>query len=252
MEKEHRVRISAHHGDIERPNQLKAARRVLKRHPEIDCLEIDFVSFREQIVSSHDYELSVIELGAPLQDWLRLCAERRLVLWIDVKQNEWFYFNAMYGQFDVGLFFDILKETRREVLRSHAVDLRDWVWIGCQDCALRDALHRRNQHAKHRWQLVLDLPFIKSYVYKALLPSCMPGTLMRLAEEEVLNSEYRHFPIISLDKDFFPTHDDLVEFVRALWLSKGTTVILNSFSRDVAPIRIKGLHIVMQYDYTTS
>src|ERR1700744_684801 len=209
---EQQVRISAHHGDVERPNQLKAARRVLRQNPEIQCLEIDFVSFQGEIVSSHDYALEAIEQGAPLLQWMRLCAEKQLVLWIDVKQNEWFYFNAMYGEFDVALFFEKLKESRRLLQRELQVDMRDWVWIGCQNCALRDAIHAKNRRAKHRWHLVLDLPFIKSYVYKALLPRCMPRTLARLAEEEIYNSDYEHYKVLSLDQVFFATHDMLVGF----------------------------------------
>ena len=246
---EQEVRISAHHGDVERPNQLKAAKRVLRQNPEIQCLEIDFVSFQGEIVSSHDYALEMIQKGAPLREWMLLCARRQCVLWIDVKQNEWFYFNGMYGQFDVDLFFETLKLARREIARDMGIDMRKWLWIGCQNCALRDALHHKNKRAKHGWHMVLDMPFVKSYVYKALLPSCMPRTLARLAEEEILNSDYEKYAVLSLDQVFFATHDMMLEFLRELRLPRHTTVILNSFSRDVEPLRVRGLNIVMQYDY---
>ncbi len=252
MERGPEVRISAHHGDIKRPNELKAARRVCRQYPEVDCLEVDFVTFRGQIISSHDYDEQTIAQGSPLQDWLAFAASQQKVLWIDVKQNEWFYFNGMYGHFDVLLFFEVLRQARRAIWRRQQVDVTPLVWIGCQNCALRESLQDANTDNKHPWQLVLDLPFVKSYVYKALLPSCMSSTLARLAEEEILNSPYRRFKIISLDREFFASEEDLVDFLHELRLKRGTHVILNSYPRSVAPIRVKGLDIVMQYDYTTA
>lgn len=246
---EHQVRISAHHGLLSRPNELKAAKRLCQQRKEIDCLEIDFVTFRGEIISSHDYDEQTIARGSPLGEWLEYVATHQLVLWIDVKQNEWFYFNGMYGTFDVHLFFQALREARRFIWKEYQVNITHYVWIGCQNCLLREALQEANGKLKNPWQLVLDLPFVKSYVYKALLPTCMASTLARLAEEEILNSPYKRFPIISIDRDFFSDEETLIDFLRELRLKRGTRVILNSFPRSVKPIEVNGLDIVMQYDY---
>lgn len=248
------VGISAHHGNLTYPNELRAAQRLCERYDEIDCLEIDFVTFRGQVRSSHDYDEQMIARGSPLEEWLRYVAApdlggKQLVLWIDVKENEWFYFNGMYGHFDVTLFFQTLCTERRRLWREKRLNVTPLVWIGCQNRALRDQLKEANDALRHPWHLVLDLPLVKSYVYKALLPGCMHATLSRLAQEEILNSPYRRFGVISIDREFFADDEALIEFLYELRLRKHTRVILNSYPRSQPFIRVKGLTITMQYDY---
>ena len=248
---ERRLKISAHHGDAGRPNNLATARTLLEHHDEIDVMEIDFVTFRGHIVSSHDYDASVIVDGSPLEEWMRfVVGERHCVLWIDVKENSWLYMNWMYGQFDVALFFQTLRRVRRALWREDGqLDVTALVWIGCQDPALRQRLVEANDVQRHPWQMMLDVPMMRSYVWKMLTPSCLAAALEKQVMEELLGVDYKQAQLLSLDHSFFASRDALIAFLRKLKLRRGATLILYSFPRDVKPIQLRNVNVVMQYDY---
>jgi hypothetical protein len=251
--KKNRVHISAHHGDVARPNELKWARRVCEQNSEIDCLEIDFVTFREEVRSSHDYDEQMIAQGSQLSEWLAFTVPNGIQLWIDVKQNLSLYFNWMYGEFDVRLFFDTLRRAHEDLSEQGHTDTRATVWIGCQDRELLNRLNEFNHKLQrhNRWKIVLDLPTIGAYVYQTFVPHCLMALITRRAESDITSTEtdYKHYDVISLDQSFWDSVEELCDFIKRLKLNEGTTVILNSYPRNVEAPRIKGIRIVMQYDY---
>lgn len=243
---------SCHHGDVTQPNQLGPARAVLRRYGEIDVVEVDFISFRGEIVSAHDYALEQIERGATLQAWVDLVVvQHRKVLWLDVKENCWWYCNWMYGQFDARALFRTLRRLRVQLLRaSPPLDLHHYIWIGCQQLALRDTLVRMNRWHKHRFTLMLDAPTLWGYVAQRLLPyDCARPLLSAWLADELRHTDRTPFDVLSIDQSFFASDAELTRFLASLRLRAGTRVVLNSYARRVAPLRVPGVQVIMQYDY---
>ncbi len=244
---------SCHHGDATQPNELEPARAVLARFAEIDVVEVDFVSFRGDIVSAHDYALDQIERGATLEQWVQLVVvEQRRVLWLDVKENCWWYCNWMYGQFETRALFRRLRHLRAALLAEHQIDLRHYCWIGCQQLALRDTLIRMNRWPRHQFTLMLDAPTLWGYVAQY----CAPYDFARPLLSAWLADELRHtdrapYGVLSVDQSFFATDGELVRFLRSLRLAQGSRVVLNSYPRSQAPLRVPGVQVIMQYDYDT-
>lgn len=241
---------SCHHGDVSRPNQLGPARGVLERYAEIDVVEIDFVSYCGEIWSAHDYALDQIEQGATLRQWVELVVlQHRKVLWLDIKENCWWYCNWMYGQFDARLLFRRLRALTA-IVAQHGVDLRQHLWIGCQQLALRQRLLDMNRYHKHRFCMMLDAPTLWGYVAQRLMPCvCLTPTLSAWLADELRKTDMAPYGVLSVDQSFFATTAELQRFLRALRLPPDLRVVLNSYARSVAPVRVRGVQIVMQYDY---
>lgn len=241
---------SCHHGDASQPNQLMPARGVLRRHEEIDIVEIDFVSYCGEIWSAHDYSLDQIEQGATLQDWVELVVvQHRKVLWLDVKENCWWYMNWMYGQFDARLLFRRLRAIGAD-LAKRGIDLRQHLWIGCQQLALRQRLIEMNRFHKHRFCMMLDAPTLWGYVAQRLAPCvCVTPLLSAWLSDELKQTDMAPYGVLSVDQSFFASSQELQRFLRTLKLPPNLRVVLNSYARNVPPLRVKGVQIVMQYDY---
>ncbi len=249
-------RLSAHHGDIARPNQLQPALEVAERWPEIDVFEIDFVDAggpHKRIVSSHDYDDGMIAQGSELEQWLlEICVRRRRILWIDVKQNLDLYFNWAYGRF----------HSRRLVRRLEAAamahanempDLRHYVWIGCQDERLRAELEKDLKPLG--WRFILDMPCVSGYVAQRLLGCCWASCVRTHVEEQFRETTYKEHQVLSIDKDFFKGPGGLRElrrFILSLGLRPDQLLVLNSFPLSQQRLQLEDHAIVMQYDYTTT
>lgn len=263
---QHRLLISNHHGDVNAPNELEAAKRVELTHGhEIDIYEIDFVSYYGRIVSAHDYDIDKIARGSDLHEWIDfVVVQRRKVLWLDVKENLDIYLACGFAKFDAQALFDTLAYKRAQVLNQHRerdgdggskkpLDIANYIIIGCQESELRADLVFRNRLQQHgfRWHMILDAPDVWSYVLQYLCPALLKPYLRDfVCNEFQQNSEYHHYGVISVDQSFFASRRDITAFIESLRLAPNTLVIINSFARDVAPIAIANHYIIMQYDYT--
>lgn len=244
------LKISAHHGHIDYPNNLKRALDVIDKNNTPDIIEIDFVSFGDSIISSHDYDIDVINCGNILEDWImEMVVHRGKILWIDVKENLFIHFNCMYSKFDVPLLFRILQLVRRSVFQDKKLNITPFIWIGCQDKDLFNSLIQENDTMKHPWKMILDMPTVSSYIYQYLTPNCFNHLLEDMVIEEFRNKPVRQYDVIAIDQSFFYSLSSMTKFIKTLKLRPDTHVILNSFSNhEEAPV-IKNINIIMQYDY---
>jgi hypothetical protein len=246
-----RLCVSAHHGCIHFPNHLISAANIVDENSEIDIVEIDFVTFGNEVISSHDYDVDVIQQGSILFDWiLAMVIERGKILWIDIKENLTIFFNWMYDKFDVSLFFMSLIQIRREISKKKQIDITPFIWIGCQDRDLFKRLKEENETLKHPWKMIFDIPTVSSYIYQYLMPSCFIHILEDSVVNEFSNVPMRQYDIISIDQSFFHSMESLVQFIKKLPLRHNTSVILNSYEdRSIEAPYIKNLNVIMQYDY---
>jgi hypothetical protein len=244
-----RLRISNHHGDVENPNNLKAAKRVIEQHgAEIDIYEIDFVSVGNKIISSHDYIDHKIKRGSKLSRWIDLVVvEHRRILWIDVKENLAIFMACAYGKFNADALFSSLDRSRRRIMRDFGFDILHYIWIGCQDLDLRSYIHRTSGE----WRVIMDMPSVTNYIWQYATLGLAKGWLCRKVCQEFKESDYKDYDVVTIDQSFFFTRKDIKKFIMSLDLDPSIPIVINSFDRDVKPIKIRNHHIIMQYNYTT-
>lgn len=239
--------ISCHHGDINHQNNLGAAEALIERFPEIDVFEIDFISLSDEIISSHDYDINVICHGSRLEEWVAsVVIKSKKILWLDVKENLGIYCACQFERFDYKLLFRKLKKIRE----STGMDITPYVWIGCQDVTLRHKIFKRNKRLTQPWQLMLDMPTVSGYVAQRLMPQWARCYLRDWVCDDFRETPYEHFAVLSIDQSFFLTRDEIKQFIKSLKVSPQTIIVVNSFSRDVRPLKVNNCRVVMQYDYT--
>jgi hypothetical protein len=244
-----RLNISCHHGDIHHQNNLSKVKKLVKHYPEIDIFEIDFISFDDKIISSHDYNMSVIKEGSVLEKWVQfLVIEKRKILWLDIKENLTIYMNCGFEKFDTHLLFSKLKSLRRLA----SFDITPYIWIGCQEIPVRQSIVEKNKRLSRPWQLILDMPTVPSYMLQRITPNFARGYLREMICHDFMESGYEEYSILTIDQSFFLSREEIISFIKSLKLEKETKIVINSFDRSVEPIRIKNHYIIMQYDYTVS
>lgn len=244
-----RLNISCHHGDIKKQNNLTRAKQLMKKYPEIDIFEIDFISYEGKVISSHDYNETAIKNGSSLEKWVKyVVVDHRKVLWLDIKENLDIYFCLAYGKFDHLALFDRLEKLKTRY--GHEVDITSYIWIGCQEKSLRRAICKKNKTVGECWQIIFDMPTVSSYIWHKITPECMLPYLMESVCDEFHQSDYVKYNIISIDQSFFPTRKDIKDFIKSLIVDNHTIIVINSFDRSVKPIQVDDYYIVMQYDYS--
>jgi len=243
---EHGLKISNHHGDLNKPNNLKATREIITQYGhEIDIYEIDFVSSHGRIISSHDYEGEKIRSGSTLEKWIReVVINNRKILWADIKENLPIFFSCGYGKFDTDALFNSLNDARKWVLENKDFDIQPYIWLGCQE----PELHEEICHRKGDWTVILDMPRVNNYILQ-YIPFIPKSYLRDKICQESKESSYRDYSIITIDQSFFFTRKEIKDFIKSLKLAKDTKVVINSFEKSVRPIDVDGLEIIMQYNY---
>lgn len=235
---------------------MAAVRKVNKEYGlEIGIYEIDFLSFHGEIYSSHDYNMQAIQNGSPLSEWIEyIVFQERKILWLDIKENYWFEFNCGFEKFDVPCLFSRLSEIRSDYLSKYKFDIIEYIWIGCQERDLHRKIYLENKassHVNQRWEIIMDMPTVATYALQRIVPHCMDDILYeRIREEYVEYVSQRKYNIMTLDKLFFHSLEQMKFFIQSLKLPLDSIVILNSFDRSVQPIEIVGSHVIMQYDYS--
>jgi len=256
------IKVSCHHGDINNPNQLFYVEKLIERENDfIDIYEIDFVMFKNKIISSHDYDIDMIYKGSELIKWIDLIIiKNNKILWIDIKENLSIFCNS-YNQFNIYLFFKQLEIIRKKIINDINLDIINFIWISCQETNLYDKIIEINNKKQrpnsvtqeireNKWIIVYDIPSIDSYIYQIIL-----GTigLNCIINDSVYNKyiqlDLTQYKYISIDQSFFYDIHDLLEFINRLILSKNTNIVLYNFKLNIPPITIPDYNIIMQYDF---
>lgn len=255
--------ISCHHGASNYPNVLKHAKTVVSRSPQINIVEIDFITYNREVISSHDYRVANVVQGSTLFEWIRdiIFVERRL-LWIDVKENH-VYMHSLCGtdsyteKFDVSLFFDTLNQCRRHFKlfsQEEGIDISEFLVIGCQDEVLSTSLYMYNVSNCHDvYRMICDIPGANYYIWQAITPSLLQPLLLN----NYVRSEYTNFNFIershgwvAIDMNFFNTRGDLISFIEQSSIPRNANIILYNAVEHEPYLNVStGHHIIMQYDF---
>ncbi len=267
-------RISCHHGSVMLPNNLSVARSIVEKHDNIDILEIDFIVYNENLISSHDFDSSSVLNGSPLKDWIDfVIIEKGLILWIDLKVRldvwAWIWDHSSYT---AHFFFDSLQSLRQYYIETHNIDIRRFIMLTCQDYDTRcrieyELLHDQRKEIaiimNHqpssgsaspilppRWLLVYDLPFNISYILQYILPKECYSMINTYVYNHFVRYDFSQSTIISIDLSFFDDNiNKIYKFIRESNIKEETKIILYNFPLNKEPIKLEGYDIIMQYDY---
>lgn len=247
---------SCHHGDFKKENNLRAVKSVERKYGgEIGIYEIDFLSFHGDIYSSHDYNIKAIQNGSKLKEWIEfIIFQKRKILWLDIKENYRFSFNCGFERFDTEVLFSRLEEAR-DFYRTFDFDITPFVWLGCQEVDLHREIivynKRLQKSGKKKWEIILDMPSVESYIWRILTFSQLNHWIVNNIRNQYFDGHYGKYHIITIDKIFFYSREEILDFIQSLNLSKGMKIIVNSFPLSEPPLQLQGHHIITQYDYTT-
>ena len=248
-------RVSNHHGALENQNNLASARLILDTYADIDIMEIDFICHRGDLISMHDYTATGVINGSRLFDWIQMVVvEYGHTLWIDLKPK-WDLVSLFCetAPYETHLLMSLLVHYRSHFLTHHGVDIVTRLMIATQDDTLAHALHTANESGAppDRWIVSRDVPFLWSYVARALLPLSTYDWINRQTLREFQHYDFSHSLIISLDMAFFEYDTArLVAFIRENGtIRRDAMLILYSFPLSQAPIVVGDYHVVMQYDH---
>lgn len=223
--------ISCHHGSQKLENNLPTTIDILKKHKEIDIIEIDFVFHDNQYISAHD--LDHLEHGSSLELWIDEIMKRDKILWIDLKDTQLSFFINSYTTIDVERLFEILHE-----LHLKYKSLAQHILIGCQFIHVYEKLIQQDTFA-----IIQDLPRDKMYVLDAITPNQYITSLSDVVKTSIL--EDHHHDIIAIDKKFF-TSEILLSLLTDI---DAKIIILYNFQQGDEIPYIKNKKIIYQYDY---
>lgn len=241
--------VSCHHGDIKDQNNLVSAARVLDKYDEIDILEIDFVFYMNDMISSHDYSAKNILHGSSLSKWIEMTViHYGRVLWIDLKPRlDIASFLWSNDQKEEAIcLFRILGEMKKK----YGIKISESILITSQDPIITEEIEIAN--SLNEWRVVADIPHMSSYIWQAILP---PG-LQEWNDSSIYTDfttlyDFSRFAVIAIDKSFFNNSIDRVfRFIKESNIKVGSTIIIYNFTKETPVIHSPNYNIVMQYDFS--
>lgn len=245
-------RISCHHGDSHNQNNLPAAVNIMRAYGEIDVIEIDFVHYGDDIISSHDYTALNILRGAPLLEWIAtvvVAAQR--VLWIDLKPRldliEVLLPGTNYAEKEALCLFARLKEATS--LYGASV-IMPRIIVSSQDPVIVDEVGRHNIDG---WQTLADIPLLSSYIWQEILPFGLQPWLNDSVESHFREHyDFTHHNTVAIDCGFFERNvSRVLRFVEACRLLPDTILILYNVRNSEPPIEHpRYTNIITQYDFS--
>ena len=243
-----KAKISAHHGAINRENELAPALMLIQKHPEIDMIEVDFVYHNGKFISSHNYDEDTICKGSELEAWLSEFIPLNKIIWIDIKDSTLSIFSENFSKFDIDIFFNLLRLEKKKFAET-GILLENFILIGCQYEHLIDKIDSQNND---EFMIAYDIPRTYSYVAKTISPACMDNIVDQYVQEhsEIVLSEFpeNKCNIICLDLSFFPNIDELINMLKKI--DNISIVIIYSIElTDNINVIIPGKHIIVQYNY---
>jgi hypothetical protein len=230
-------KTACHHGASHRPNHLSSACEVLRKHPEIEIVEIDFVTVSGVVLSAHDYSDESIDQGSPLSEWVeQVVISQRRILWLDLKEN----LSLLSTPFDCTL----LSTTLTQLFTQHKGDLQHRLLLSSQSVELANRLHPIRREG---WSLLMDVPSAMHYV-RDYLPLCTQEFINQAALEQLRDIDLRREMWLAVDVSFFASVESLSAVLRSnTTLSPANTRIILYTAPQ--PLTVDGYRVTTMLDY---
>lgn len=229
--------LSAHHGDFKHQNELVHALKLLDEFPSVKYVEIDFVCWNGNYISSHDYDENTIKNGATLKEWLIELVKRNVVLWMDVKDTNTTILGDIFSQIDGELLFCILKDVSKTLL---GIDLKEKIIISSQYVHAYERICRANED---KYTIAHDLPNFYSYVMESM--KFNPLFKSKIQKDiSIMLGSLRERDVACIDCSFFETKEELIQVC-----SKTKVGLIILYSLNVlGEVRLRGKKVVYQHD----
>jgi hypothetical protein len=217
---------SCHHGHCQKENQLDAVKTITKHY---DMIEIDFVYFNNQYISSHDYDVDTIKNGSTLEEWIEYIILHNKILWIDLKDTNLNIFTYS-TQLNIPHLINIL-----DLLSLKYQNLKQHIILGCQFTNG----YKQLLNEQHDYVVINDLP--KDYMYA--LKYILPLTFVNMLTKYVIQNDSN---IVAIDKSYFNTLEVLQQFIDDC--TSSIIIIYNFEEGNITPESVDK-HIIIQYNY---
>ena len=224
------VRKSCHHGKSGYENQLLPVLSLLN---DFDMIEVDFVCYQNQYISSHDYDLSNIEKGSTLEEWVELVMNHDKILWIDLKDETSSVFIPQMSELNMDRLFDLL-----DTLHETWDKLHKHIIIGCQYHQVYEYL----TSFTHPFTILRDLPKDQMYVMDMIAPDYFKEMTHQMIIDQT-KLEVGKAKMVAIDIQFF-NETQLLDFIDICYAS---TIILYNCPPNYMLQHHK--HLIHQYDY---
>lgn len=234
--------ISAHHGDHIHENSLCHTLALLDKRKDIKYVEIDFVCWNDNYISSHDYNEDIVKNGSFLKEWLVALTKRNVVLWMDVKDVDYTIVGDLFSKVDGKLLFRILEETDFE-LQSIGIYLKDWVFISSQYVHAQKRIIEANIN---KYTIAQDLPTFYAY---ALEWKYIPSYIRSHFKDDIkkIIFERTYCDVVCLDCSFFDTEEEIEDLFYGTKI--GMVILYNLEGKQEITLE-KRKKVIYQYNFT--
>lgn len=214
---------SAHHGYINKPNNLMYTLDLLNRNPDIDMVEIDFVYINNKYISSHSYEEEEVKNGSELEEWVEHIVKLKKVLWIDLKDTESSLFFPSLSKLNINKLILTLNK-----LTLIYPSLFNYILISCQ----YPHIYKKLKTFKHHFTIIQDCPAANYYLLNYFTSFFNTDII-----KEIDNN------IIAIDKNFIPNIPEFVNQINSYFI-----IIYNNDQDDLIYV-FNNKHVIYQYNY---
>ena len=244
-------RVSCHHGDVDKQNQLVPAAAILASNPEIDLVEIDVVWDGTNFVTSHDSTEKNLALSSPIADWFELVLPQGKSVWLDVKDSQLTLISRGFTTFPGDKFAAFLAEERSKWQDKSGIDLADRVFIGCQFPWMYSIIEANPTVQEFR--IIHDLPTLSSYVFKMVFCCGCLAPWLRATTQSWIRKSIREDGrrIVSLDREFFADSNEMGRFIDSESSFLDVCLVYSFSKTDEVPVLSESskVRLVVQYDY---
>ncbi len=237
--------ISAHHGVINRPNDLKLTIILAEKRPDITWFEIDVSYIDGQFVVAHDAEQKDPNT---LSTWLEECIPRGLYFWLDLKDSITSIMLPCMSTFPVQTFSTYMMDIIHQ-FDGMGVNIRHRVIIGSQFAHIHDQL--MNDMLANVLPIVTDNPTCGFYILQKVASSMglysvfNRFTLWCMAKR--IKARHEKLNVLAIDRSMFLEMEQCAHFTNSVAVGYQRIFVYSFIPGDTLPKFT--LPITIQYDF---
>ena len=194
-----KINIISTHGNYNNQNNLIDSIQIFNKYSQIDMIEIDVINENDNFLVAHDYDNGG---GTELNIWIFNMIKLKKYIWLDIKDK-----NILFTTFDIIKFDNYLSNLNQQI------NIKPWIYIGCQ----YKSLYYRLNECKFIKELnfIFDAIYAHHYVPK-YLNIIEDKSYNKLIKQTILSDIYNNIfktNIIALDITFFNDDDNIQKFI---------------------------------------
>lgn len=237
------MKISCHSGNTKYKNNLSETIKILDKYPIIDMVDIDVLYKDNEFVVSHDY-FDTNEKHS-LVEWIEVLIGYNKMIWLDLKDTFSSEISIVFTEFNFEEFEQLLQSLSKDYFQK-GIKLSDYIILGIQCQGI--SRHIKLFDSLKQYIQVQDLPYIKYYMYKKIIPKRYHYRYNQYVQRKILEKIENVDNVIGLDSTFFNNEYELNYIINRI----KSNIIIVYFDKvfDYKIYENKtNKHIILQYDF---